>query len=282
MHSQWRVSRWLLLGGATALISCFAANAPAIVVKEVDTACPHCGTRAKATITEGRSLGNRLDLPAPLFGFSPKPSLVCVHCGLARSLQHDPWSDEELPVLRQLLQEPEYQFLRSDNPWIRYVHCLERVKRPQQQIIEAYLVGASWRPDRQPRGDGKEPVDSPADLALDRILRDRASNALEARIERFPQRDSEWFMTAYLLVELNRRAGRFDAARRQLHDLADHFNQQLKVDHDAVDPHWAQNLHFQWEAVSQRNHGVVRASWPAYPTDTDKLIDWRKPLVIKK
>ena len=191
-----------------------AALTPAAV--EADTGsdeeftCPVCEKTYESYVQHsGTCFRRRLDFKELGPIRSPWPIPRCTHCGFVR--YQDEWEEAEKAELKAFVASDAYALVWKKHT---HYHCLgligEALKDWSAQRLAYVFLRASWELD-----DGDERYPAYAAKAIGHFARIEAPPP-DAEDERAGRARADYLVAQYLQLELHRRAGAFDAAKRVL------------------------------------------------------------------
>ena len=197
-------------------------QAQAHTIMQKQQVCPLDGTRWTATLDgSGTSFGQYLDMKP--FGPTPAPWRLAVCPKDHFVMYQDTFTPNELATLRPLIESAAYQALAKDHSeYFLLGTIFEHHKRPPFVVALAF-VRASWQVDRDPVRYAEYATE-----ALRHYERGFASPEPPSADDSAEERADQRINAELLAGELERRLGRFDAARARFSRLQG--SPQLKLD----------------------------------------------------
>ncbi|MBL9008141.1 MAG: hypothetical protein JNJ46_28035 [Myxococcales bacterium] len=197
----------LCIGVLASLLCLDAHDTRAHTFMQKQQVCPLDGTRWTATLDgSGTSFGQHLDMKP--FGPTPAPWRLAVCPKDHFVMYQETFSQDELAVLRPLIESAAYQALAKDHTeYFLLGRIFEHLKRPAF-VIGLIYVKASWQVDHDPARY--------REYATEALRHYEAGLAKPAAIATKPSEkdDADQRLHAELLAgELERRLGRFEAAQ---------------------------------------------------------------------
>ncbi|MGY3266776.1 hypothetical protein [Lysobacter sp. HA35] len=183
---------------ATMALALLSNSAPAMTLMPVQLKCPIGGEAFTATLAmSGTQFGQNLDRRPVGAIASPWPMARCPKNGFVLFKQD--FTPAEIKTLQPFVLSPDYQALqKSESNYFLASRLMEKLGAPQNEIASA-LLRATWEVEKDPR------YPRYAQAALDSIdvllLRDSSMSK------------DERASYQQIAGELERRLGRFDAAR---------------------------------------------------------------------
>jgi hypothetical protein len=195
------VNRSLALLVLAAILA--ASTARAMTVRDVEMTCPIGGEKFKARMAmSGTAFGQNLDRRQVGAIASPWPLAKCPSNGFV--LYKREFSDAEIARLAPIVASTEYRALQATETNHYLAAYLKRHLGADPQALFDSLLAATWEAER----DGRYPRYAAEALAeLEKVLKDPDLSFEDSRA------------LAQLAAELERRLGRFDAAKGRLDGL---------------------------------------------------------------
>lgn len=211
MRNQYRA---VCLRAALLLLAVVSAGA--FDLEDKDIVCPVCGTRFTYVVMSGAvPEGRRLDLRPLGLLFAPAPVPFCPTCRFA-VLQPEVLP-AEIPRLKQVVYSAEYRAIPAGSPSYYYVAQLERILGAAPLVVGYRLLQASWQVEAC-LTCVPDPTARPSDVLADRYLAESLGK-LEEHLAATVRTDATYVGVQMLCGEIERRLGRFEAARRRFTGL---------------------------------------------------------------
>lgn len=198
-----------LVSGTVLLVLVLAVGAPAHRSERVQVECPIDEARFESSRWQsGYTFCTRLDLKRVGRIASPQPVHECPEDGYV--WHSEDLTETEVDSLREWIGSAGYQGLRAESPYYRLARIYERAGRDPLSSAFAYLQ-ASWEIETDPGQHQKYLAESHSRL-VEHLEGSEGTGSSES---------GGAVSLQLLAAELQRRLGRFDAARSRLEKLRD-------------------------------------------------------------